>query len=181
VPERRSESPPLFLPWLAGERVPVDDNTLRGAFLGLSFRHDKASLREAVVEGIALNTRWAFHSVRRQRGTMQHQSIPIVGGAANNAELCQNLADCLNTEFTVSGTPRMAGMQGTGAIAAANLGWYANAWAAASCLPRANSRVYKPDAKRARYFDGRFKLFLKAHKQTAPWFHAAHRAALPVE
>src|SRR6266545_3312909 len=26
-------APPLFLPWLAGERVPADDNRLRGAFL----------------------------------------------------------------------------------------------------------------------------------------------------
>ncbi len=43
-------APPLFLPWLAGERVPVDDNRLRGAFLGLSLQHGRASLRQAVIE-----------------------------------------------------------------------------------------------------------------------------------
>jgi xylulokinase len=169
-------SPPLFLPWLAGERVPVDDNQLRGGFLGLSLRHGESSLRQAVVEGVALNTRWAYQSVLRKRGTLRYQRIPIVGGAALDDVLCQNLADCLNTELTVGPAPRMAGMQGTGAIAAAALGWYANAWAAASCLSRVNSKFYRPDAKRAQYFDDRFKLFLKAHQHTKPWFHAAHRA-----
>jgi len=36
VPWNEAVTPPLFLPWLAGERVPVDDNRLRGGFLGLS-------------------------------------------------------------------------------------------------------------------------------------------------
>jgi xylulokinase len=172
--ERRSDSLPLFLPWLAGERVPVDDNRLRGAFLGLSLRHGAASLRQSVVEGVALNTRWAYRSVMKKRGTVRKQRMPVVGGAAIDAELCQTLADCLGAELCVGAQPRMAGMQGTGALAAAYLGWYANAWAAASCLPRTDTQIYAPNAKRQRYFDERFKLFLKAHRQTKPWFHAAH-------
>jgi xylulokinase len=172
--ERRAEDPPLFLPWLAGERVPVDDNRLRGAFLGLSLRHSSSSLRQAVLEGVALNTRWAYRSVMKKRGTIRHQRMPVVGGAALDSELCQTLADCLGAELAVGPYPRMAGMQGTGAIAAAYLGWYANAWAAAACLPRADARIYVPDPNRARYFDRRFDLFLKAHHHTKPWFHAAH-------
>lgn len=177
--ERRAENPPLFLPWLAGERVPVDDNRLRGAFLGLSLRHSSSSLRQAVVEGVALNTRWAYGSVMRKRGTIRHQRMPVVGGAALDHELCQTLADCLGAELAVGPYPRMAGMQGTGAIAAAYLGWYADAWAAAACLPRPDARIYAPDPARARYFDHRFKLFLQAHRQTKPWFHAAHAIEPP--
>ena len=97
--------PPLFLPWLAGERVPADDNRLRGAFLGLTFRHGRASLGTAVTEGVALNTRWAYQSVRKQRGTTGFQRIPLVGGAAENADLCQTLADCMGEELIVGPTP----------------------------------------------------------------------------
>ncbi len=31
---------PFFLPWLAGERVPVDNEALRGVFHGLALHHD---------------------------------------------------------------------------------------------------------------------------------------------
>jgi xylulokinase len=172
--------PPLFLPWMAGERVPVDDNKLRGAFIGLTFRHARQSLANAVVEGIGLNTRWAYQSVARQRGTMRNQPMPLVGGAADNAELCQTLADCLNVDLIVGPAPRTAGMQGTGAIASAFLGWHGNAWAAACCLSRPAARVYTPDRERHRYFDQRFELFLKAFQQLKPWMREAHQgAAMP--
>lgn len=172
---RRDDAhPPLFLPWLAGERVPADDNRLRGGFLGLTFRHGRASLGKAVIEGVALNTRWAYQSVRKQRGTMKFQRIPVVGGAADNETLCQTLADCLGVELIVGPTPRMAGMQGTGAIAAAHLGWYANTWAAASCLARPSARIYIPRTENAQYFDARYKLFVSAYRKVKPWMHEMH-------
>lgn len=177
VGDRRNDDahPPLFLPWLAGERVPADDNRLRGAFLGMTFRHGRHSMTRAVKEGIALNTRWAYQSVHKQRGTMKFQRIPLVGGAADNANLCQTLADCLGEELIVGPTPRMAGMQGTGAIAAAHLGWYANTWAAASCLARPSTFIYKPNRERQRYFDQRYKLFLDAYRKMKPWMHRMHQ------
>ena len=169
-PPQQEKALPLFLPWLAGERVPVDDNRLRGAFLGLSLMHGQESLAQAVVEGVALNIRWAHQSVARQRGTLTNRRIPLVGGAALNPTLCQALADCLATEFSVGPAPRMAGVQGASAIAASYLGFYANTWQAAESLSRMTNRVYSPTPERARYFDRRFKLFLDAYRQTAPWF-----------
>jgi len=44
-------SDPFFLPWLAGERVPVDEERLRGTFYGLSLRHDQRALKRAAIEG----------------------------------------------------------------------------------------------------------------------------------
>jgi sugar (pentulose or hexulose) kinase len=46
------DAAPLFLPYLGdGER---DDPSVRGAFLGLADRHDRAALAFAVLEGVAL-------------------------------------------------------------------------------------------------------------------------------
>ena len=164
------EAAPLFLPWLAGERVPVDDNRLRGGFLGLSFMHGAASLAQAVLEGVALNTRWAYQSVSRQRGTVLNRRIPLVGGAALNPNLCQALADCLGTDFSVGSSPRLAGVQGAAAIAGAYLGLFPDTWQAAATFARPENLVYSPNPGRARYFDRRFVLFLDAHRQTLPWF-----------
>ena len=42
-----------FLPYLAGERTPHADPDARGAFTGLSLRHDRGALARAVLEGVA--------------------------------------------------------------------------------------------------------------------------------
>ncbi len=47
----------IFLPYLAGERTPHADPDARGAFIGLSLRHDRASMVRAVMEGVAYGLR----------------------------------------------------------------------------------------------------------------------------
>jgi xylulokinase len=47
----------LFLPYLAGERTPHADPAARGAFTGLSVRHDRGALVRAVLEGVAFGLR----------------------------------------------------------------------------------------------------------------------------
>ncbi|MCA3561686.1 MAG: FGGY-family carbohydrate kinase [Aestuariivirga sp.] len=170
-------APPLFLPWLAGERVPVDDNRLRGAFLGLSLQHGRDSLRQAVTEGVALNTRWAWQSVARQKGTRHAHLLRAVGGGALNATLCQALADCLGADIAVARDPRNAGVRGAAAIAAAGLGWRASVWEAAKSFDRSSETVYRPDPSRRAYFDRRFALFLDAYKNNARWFRSAFQDA----
>jgi xylulokinase len=46
-----------FLPYLAGERTPHADPHARGAFVGLSQRHDRGALVRAVLEGVAYGLR----------------------------------------------------------------------------------------------------------------------------
>jgi xylulokinase len=47
----------VFLPYLAGERTPHVDPGARGAFVGLSARHDRGALVRAVLEGVAYGLR----------------------------------------------------------------------------------------------------------------------------
>jgi len=47
----------VFLPYLAGERTPHADPNARGAFVGLSLRHDRGALARAVLEGVAFGLR----------------------------------------------------------------------------------------------------------------------------
>jgi xylulokinase len=52
-----------FLPYLAGERTPHADPDARGAFAGLSLRHDRGALVRAVLEGVAYGLRDALDLV----------------------------------------------------------------------------------------------------------------------
>ncbi len=47
----------LFLPYLAGERTPHADPDARGAFAGLTVRHNRGALVRAVLEGVAFGLR----------------------------------------------------------------------------------------------------------------------------
>src|SRR5213078_274699 len=47
----------IFLPYLTGERTPYPDPNARGAFVGLTLRHDKRHLARAVLEGVAFGLR----------------------------------------------------------------------------------------------------------------------------
>jgi xylulokinase len=54
----------VFLPYLAGERTPHADPEARGAFVGLSVRHDRGALARAVLEGVAFGLRDSLELLR---------------------------------------------------------------------------------------------------------------------
>jgi xylulokinase len=53
-----------FLPYLQGERTPHADPDARGAFVGLSLRHDRGALVRAVLEGVAYGLRGSLELLR---------------------------------------------------------------------------------------------------------------------
>jgi xylulokinase len=54
----------FFQPYLAGERTPHADPLARGAFVGLSYRHDRGALVRAVLEGVAYGLRDSLEVLR---------------------------------------------------------------------------------------------------------------------
>jgi xylulokinase len=54
----------LFAPYLAGERTPYPDPDARGAFTGLSVRHDRGALWRAMLEGVAYGLRDSLELLR---------------------------------------------------------------------------------------------------------------------
>ncbi len=138
---------PYFVPWLAGERVPVDNDLLRGAFHGLSLHHDPRALRRAAVEGVALNILWSYKSVSRQKGVRLDGPISMVGGVAANAAFAQTVADTLNRSVRV-GEARHAGVLGTATLAAKTQGWASDSFEAAARLKTHTTAQYDPNPAR---------------------------------
>ena len=54
----------LFAPYLSGERTPYPDPDARGAFTGLSLRHDRGALWRAMLEGVAFGLRDSLELLR---------------------------------------------------------------------------------------------------------------------
>ncbi|CAN0267940.1 unnamed protein product, partial [Phaeothamnion confervicola] len=162
---------PLFLPWLSGERMPVDDERLRGGFLGLSLAHDRRHLARAVLEAMALNIRWAMDSVGRERG-VRNDAIPVVGTVAGSRFFAQLLADVLQRPLKMLENPTCAGLLGVSTFAATALGWTASPWDAAPRCARTMTTI-EPDGARADFYERRLGLLKDAWRLTTPWFRKA--------
>jgi xylulokinase len=74
----------LFAPYLAGERTPYADPGARGAFVGLSIRHDRGALVRAVLEGVAFGLRDSLDLVRELGG---EPAVGRVSGGGARSEL----------------------------------------------------------------------------------------------
>ncbi len=73
-----------FLPYLAGERTPHADPDARGAFTGLSVRHDRGALVRAVLEGVAFGLRDSLDLVTEMGAP---PSLGRVSGGGARSEL----------------------------------------------------------------------------------------------
>jgi xylulokinase len=74
----------LFAPYLAGERTPHADPNARGAFTGLSLRHDRGALWRAMLEGVAYGLR---DSLELLRALGVQADIGRVSGGGARSEL----------------------------------------------------------------------------------------------
>jgi xylulokinase len=84
----------LFTPWLYGERTPVEDHTVRGGFHNVSLHTTRAHLVRAVLEGVALNSRWLLKYVEAFAGRRM-DALNMIGGGARSNVWCQIMADVL--------------------------------------------------------------------------------------
>lgn len=89
----------LFLPYLTGERSPINDATIRGAFVGLSVETTREEMTIAVLEGVAFALRQNLDIIRSFGITLS--SSTICGGGIQNKLWLPLLADILEVTLSV--------------------------------------------------------------------------------
>jgi xylulokinase len=126
VEEARNISPGseglLFLPYLTGERTPYPDPLARGAWVGLTVRHERAHLTRAVLEGVAFGLKDSFMLIQ-QAGLGAIQQVRVSGGGARSSLWQQILADVLGVELVTVNTTEGAAF-GAALLAAVGAGVY---------------------------------------------------------
>ena len=84
----------FFLPYLTGERTPHPDPLARGAFIGMTSRHERGHMTRAVLEGVAFGLKDSFTLIDRA-GLPDHFEVRISGGGAKSPVWQQMIADVL--------------------------------------------------------------------------------------
>jgi xylulokinase len=154
-----------FLPYLAGERTPHADPGARGAFVGLSIRHDRGALVRAVLEGVAYGLR---DSLELLRSLGAEPTVGRVsGGGARSDFWLRIVASVLRLPLE-----RMENEDGS-AFGAALLGGvragvfgFANEAVAACVRPRA---IVEPDETWAGVYDSGYECFRSLYPALRPF------------
>lgn len=156
----------LFLPYLGGERTPLNDAAIRGAFLGLEHQTDRAAGTRAVLEGVT----FAFRDSRdalAATGT-KLETLLAVGGGARSDYWLKAIATALDCPVLVPA----AGDFG-GALGAARLGIMAATGAGAeiATMPPI-ARTIDPDTSLIAAFDAGFARYRAAQVAIQKLSHA---------
>jgi len=149
----------LFLPYLGGERTPLNDAGIRGAFLGLDHATDRAAATRAVLEGVGFALRDCRDALAAT-GTRIDRLLAVGGGARSDYWLSV-IATALNVPVDLPA----AGDFGA-AYGAARLGLMAATGAGAEIATAPPiARQIDPDPGLAAAFDAAFSRYQAA--QTA--------------
>ncbi len=89
----------LFLPYLGGERTPINDARVRGAFIGLEHETDHVAASRAVLEGVTFAIRDCFDALAAT-GT-RFEKLYAQGGGSKSEYWLEAIATALNTPILV--------------------------------------------------------------------------------
>jgi xylulokinase len=84
----------LFLPYLLGERSPRWNPNARGAYFGLTVKHNRADIIRATLEGITLNLCVILRAFEEQGAKLE--AMRVIGGGAKGTVWRQMMADIYN-------------------------------------------------------------------------------------
>ncbi len=83
----------IFLPYLTGERAPINDPSATGAFLGLTALHGKGHFARAVMEGVAYSLKQVYDLILSVNPDTHPDEIVLAGGGAKSKIWRQIFAD----------------------------------------------------------------------------------------
>ncbi|WP_152622795.1 xylulokinase [Archangium violaceum] len=162
----------IFLPWLNGERSPMDDQHLRGGFFNQSLKTTRGHLVRAVLEGVAYNSRWLFGYVEKFVGR-RLDSLRLIGGGARSRLWCQIIADVLDRRIQQVDEPVLANARGAAFQAALALG-HLTVDEIPSLVPVANT--FEPNPQNRGLYDELFGEFVNLYKSNKAIFARLNRA-----
>ncbi len=137
-----------FLPYLMGERSPINDTNARGTFIGMTMDNTRTDLTQAVLEGVAFAMRDSLEVARSQGISITKSRI--CGGGAKSPLWRTIFANVCNLEIEVLAAEEGPGYGGA-MLAMVACGAYPNVESIANAFVRVVETVRPDPALTARY------------------------------
>ena len=174
--DREAEAAPpcsdglIFLPYLTGERAPLNDPDAKGAFLGITSRHTKGHFARSVLEGVAFSLRQVYDLISDVRRDALADGIVLAGGGASSPLWRQIFADTFSMPVrTVYGSAE-GGSFGAALAAGVTAGFWPDLDASASFV-RTESTT-KPVEKNIPLYAAQYRKFVRFYESLKWSFHS---------
>ena len=166
--EKLGENHVYFLPYLMGERSPINDTNARGTFTGMTMDTSRADLVQAVLEGVAFAIRDSFE-VAKSLGIAIPRSN-VCGGGAKSPLWRRIFANVLGIPLDMVKTEQGPGY-GAAMLAMVGCGKFASVQEAADALVETASTT-EPDAALTAKYEARYQNFKKLYPALKGFFAA---------
>lgn len=157
--DKLGENHVYFLPYLMGERSPINDTNARGTFIGMTMDTTRADLTQAVLEGVAFAIRDSVEVARSLGITVS--SSKICGGGAKSPLWKKMIANILNAELECLESEQGPGMGGA-MLAMVACGEYASVQEVCDKFVHVASTV-KPEPELVEKYEKRYQQFKKIY------------------
>ncbi len=155
-----------FLPYLMGERSPLNDPYARGTFIGLTMDSTRADMTQAVLEGVAFAIRDSFE-VARSLGIRIERS-KICGGGAKSPLWRRIIANVLNIKIDRIESEEGPGYGGA-MLAAVGCGEFPSVAEAAEKLVKIIDTI-EPEPELAAKYEEKYRKFARIYPSVKELF-----------
>ena len=159
TPDKLGRSHVYFLPYLMGERSPINDTSARGTFIGMTMDTSRADMLQAVLEGVAFAIRDCVEIARAQG--VEIAASTLCGGGAKSPLWREILANVLGIPLTLPQTEQGPGYGGA-MLAAVACGAYPSVQVCAEVLVHAKSTTV-PDPALVEKYNARYAVWHKLY------------------
>lgn len=155
LPHKLGGNHVFFLPYLMGERSPINDTNARACFIGITLDSSRADLTQAVLEGVAFAIRDSLE-VARSLG-LEISSSRLCGGGAKSPLWKRILANVLNLRLESPVSEQGPGMGGA-MLAMVACGIFPDVETACRTLVHISSAV-EPETDLVEKYEKRYRQF----------------------
>lgn len=156
--------PPVFLPYVKGERAPIWNPDARGAFFGIEEKCTVKQMAYAVMEGVVFSL---FH-IYETMGKPAMKSMTVSGGAASIDGLNLLKAEVFGVPVETVEESDVSAL-GACMIAAVGTGIYENYHQAAEDWVNRNQTIV-PTGKYKEWFEKRYEIYKEFYQKIEPLY-----------
>lgn len=157
--DKLGENDVFFLPYLMGERSPINDTNARGTFLGMRMDTTRADLTQAVLEGVAFAIRDSVEVAKRLGIAIP--ASKVCGGGAKSGLWMKILSNVLNISLEKPASEQGPGMGGA-MLAMVGCGEYATVAEVCGKLVSVSETI-TPDPVLAAKYEKKYRKFRKIY------------------
>ena len=156
----------LMLPYMYGERSPIEDPKARGMLFGLTGDHTRAHIDRAALEGVAYSTNQILNMLAKHAGSPKR--ITVAGGGTRNPTWMQILADVIGKPIYTAASWQTASY-GDACMAAIGCGDLENFHALKQVVPSASS--VEPQEENREIYEKYQKLYEELYRVNKDLMH----------